>query len=880
LLIPYEDKAFQRWGALIQRAEIIPNEPDADNAAAGIWLRKMKEVFTPPPQVSITNNLTMLQITKKWFLTALAVVMSMNLMAQGSISGKVISQDDNEALVGASVVIESIQKGIATDIDGNYRINKIKAGEYEVKVSYIGYKQAVKKIQIENNDLTLNFELEKDVQLTDEVMVSATRADEKTPTTFTNIKKAELERQNLAQDMPMLLNYTPSMVTTSDAGAGVGYTGMRIRGSDGTRINVTVNGIPINDSESHGTFWVNMPDLASSVDNIQIQRGVGTSTNGAAAFGASVNMQTSTPSQDAFGEVNNTFGSFNTRKHNVIFNSGITNSGWSFEGRLSSIHSDGYIDRASSDMQSYFLSGAYYGDKTIVKALAFGGKEKTYQSWWGTPESRLKNDEEGMQEVISNNGYTDEQAENLLNSGRTFNYYLYDNETDNYRQDHYQLHLSHQFSENLQAKGALHYTYGRGYYEQYRNDDDFADYQLDNVVIGDSTISSTDLIRRRWLDNHFYGFTYSFNYVQNEWDITLGGAYNEYDGDHFGEIIWARFAGDSEIRDQYYDNFGRKYDFNTYLKANYQLNENLNLFADMQIRNINYLTRGIDADLAQINTGGDYMFFNPKGGFSYLLADNSQIYASVAVANREPVRNDFVDAPQGEIPSPETLYDYEIGYKKQTSNFSAEAILYYMDYKNQLVLTGELNDVGSSIRTNVENSYRRGIELIGAYKFNPMISVGANATFSQNKIANFTEIIYDYGAEFDEYNVIENEFSNTDISFSPNTIAAANIDFTPLRGLKFTLLGKYVGKQYLDNTSNDDRAIDSYFVSDFVGSYKFSLPFLKTAELKLMVNNIFSEMYSSNGYTFGYNAGTYEVRENYYYPQAGRNYLLGLNLRF
>jgi len=822
----------------------------------------------------------MLHFTKKWFLTALAVLLSINLMAQSSITGKVISQEEGTPLVGASVIIESVQKGSATDIDGNYRIKNLKAGEYEIKVSYIGYKKATKQVTIKNDDITVNFDLETDTHLTDEVMVEATRADEKTPTTFTNVKKAEIERQNLGQDMPMLLNYTPSMVTTSDAGAGVGYTGMRIRGSDGTRINVTVNGIPMNDSESHGTFWVNMPDLASSVDNIQIQRGVGTSTNGAAAFGASVNMQTSTPSQDAFGEVKNSFGSFNTRRHNVIFNSGITNSGWSFEGRLSSIHSDGYIDRASSNMQSYFLSGAYYGDKTIVKALAFGGKEKTYQSWWGTPEARLENDKEGMQEVIANNGYTAEQAENLLNSGRTFNYYLYDNETDNYRQDHYQLHLSHQFTKSLQANAALHYTYGRGYYEQYRNDDDLADYQLDNIVIGDSTISSTDLIRRRWLDNHFYGLTYSLNYQKDDWDITLGGAYNEYDGDHFGEIIWARFAGASEIRDRYYDNYGRKYDFNSFLKANYQLNQQLNLFADLQVRNINYLTKGIDSDLVQINTGDKYLFFNPKAGATLNLGNNSQLYASIAVANREPVRNDFVDAPEGETPMPETLYDYELGYKKQSKKYSAEAILYYMDYTNQLVLTGELNDVGSSIRTNVDKSYRAGIELIGAYQISPQFSVGGNATFSQNNIGSFTEVIYDYGANWDEYNTIENEYRNTDISFSPNMIAAGEISYQPLRGLKFTLLGKYVGKQYLDNTSNENRAIDPYFVSDFVGSYQFSLPFLKTAELKLMVNNVFNEMYSSNGYTFGYNAGTYEVRENYYYPQAGTNYLLGLNLRF
>lgn len=835
-----------------------------------------------PASTSFTNKqlFTMLQFTKSWLLTALALAMSVQLMAQSSIRGKVVSQGDKSPLIGASVVIQSMQQGSATDIDGNYRISQLKAGEYEVKVSYIGYKQALKTVRLDGQDLTLNFELEKDALLTDEVMVSATRADENTPTTFTNIKKEEIDRQNLGQDIPALLNYTPSIVTTSDAGTGLGHGGIRIRGSDGTRINVTVNGIPINDSESHGTFYVNMPDLASSTDNIQIQRGVGTSTNGAAAFGASINMQTSTPAQDAFGQVNNSYGSFNTRKHSVIFNSGMTNSGWSFEGRLSSIHSDGYIDRATSNMQSYYLSGAYYGDKTIVKAITFGGKQQTYQSWNGTPEALLNNDPEGMQEVIDNNGYTNEQAENLLNSGRTFNYYLYEDETDNYRQDHYQLHLSHQFIPSVQANLALHTTIGQGYYEQYKDNAKFSSYQLPNLMIGDSAITTTDLVRRRWLDNQFFGFTYGVNYHKDELDITLGGAYNEYEGDHFGEIIWARFSGTSEIGDRYYDNVGKKKDFNIFLKGKYELLDKINLFADMQLRTVDYFTEGIDSDLSTLKTGDDYLFFNPKAGLSYSLPNNDRFYASVAVANREPVRNDFKDAPQGVLPLAETLYDYELGYKKSTTKFSAEAVLYYMDYKDQLVLTGELNDVGASIRTNVDKSYRAGIELIAAYQLSSHWSVGGNTTLSQNKIANFTEVIYDYGTAYDEYNLIKNEYKNTDISFSPNIIAAGELNYQPIKGLKFTLLGKYVGQQFLDNTASDNKAIDSYIVSDFVGSYQFSLPFLQSAELKVLVNNLFNEMYSSNGYTFGYNAGAKEIRENYYYPQAGTNFLVGLNLRF
>ncbi|MEQ9007796.1 MAG: TonB-dependent receptor, partial [Ekhidna sp.] len=643
--------------------------------------------------------------------------------------------------------------------------------------------------------------------------------------------------------------------------------------------NVTINGIPVNDSESHGVFWVNMPDFASSVDNIQIQRGVGTSTNGAAAFGASVNLQTNVPSQDAYAEVNNSFGSFNTRKHTLMYNTGLLNNKWSFESRLSKIASDGYIDRAESDLQSYFLSGGYYGDKTIIKALVFGGHEITYQSWWGTPQAVLDNDREGIEEVISNNGYTLEQAENIRTAGRTFNYYLYENEVDNYKQDHYQLHFSHQLNNALTFNVAGHYTYGRGYFEQFRNDDDFSDYGLENVELGDTTITSTDLIRRRWLDNDFYGTTFSLNYLKDDFDITLGGAWNKYDGDHFGEIIWAQYASNSDIRQRYYDNVGLKTDFNAYLKFNYQLND-LNLFADMQVRKIDYETIGIDSDLRTISVGNDYTFFNPKVGATYTLNETSNVYASFAVSNREPVRNDFVDAPNGVTPKHETLNNLEVGYRKFGQDFSFQANYYLMDYENQLVLTGELNDVGSSVRQNVPNSYRTGVELVGSFKLTDQLQWEANVTLSKNKIKNFTEILYNYGPAWDEFNVEETQFKDTDISFSPNVIGGSRLTFSPIDGFEASLMSKYVGKQYLDNTSNDARSIDAYFVNDFRMSYNFRVSSVKNVNISLLVNNILSEEYSSNGYTFGYAAGSYVVRENYYYPQAGRNFLLALNLRF
>lgn len=815
-------------------------------------------------------------------MTMMAFLAVVSAYAQSSLSGRVTSES-GEPLVGANVWLEGSTKAVATDGDGYYKLRGIDRGSYLVHASYVGYITHNQSLTI-NDDITLDISLEESVIKGEEVIVYATRANDKTPTTFSNISTRELEERNLGQDIPFVLRYTPSMVVTSDAGNGVGYTGMRIRGSDATRINVTVNGIPLNDAESHGTFWVNMPDFTSSVDNVQIQRGVGTSTNGAASFGASVNLQTDMPAQESYAKIDNSFGSFNTWRHTVELNTGLINDHWAFQGRLSKISSDGYIDRAEADLKSYFLSGGYYGDKTTIKALTFGGKEVTYQSWYGTPEAKLYGNDEELQALVDFGGEysTQQQLDNLFNSDRRFNYYLYDRETDNYAQDHYQLHLSHTFSPNFNATAALHYTHGEGYYEQYRNDDDFADYGLDNVTIGDSTITSTDLIRRRWLDNDFYGGVFSLNYSDADWDLTVGGGYNYYDGDHFGEIIWAQYASNSNIRERYYDNYGRKGDFNIYVKANYQIVENLNLFGDVQLRTISYDTKGVDNDQRMIDTGGDYTFVNPKLGGTYTLDANSNLYASFAVGNREPVRNDFVDAPNGETPQHETLRNLEVGYRRASSTATFSANYYLMDYENQLVLTGALNDVGSGIRTNVDDSYRMGIELVGAIKLSDMISLGGNVTFSQNKIANFTEVVYDYGVDFSEYNVITIEHENTDIAFSPNVIAGGELNVSPLDGLNLKLLGKYVGKQYLDNTSDEDRIIREYFVSDLLLSYGFKPQGVKQVELSLMVNNIFNKMYESNGYTWGYYYGYEEdnlYQQNNYYPQAGTNFLLSLSLK-
>lgn len=720
--------------------------------------------------------------------------------------------------------------------------------------------------------------MEEDVVLTDEVIVTATRATGRSATTFTTISKQALQKQNFGQDLPLVLNWTPSLVTTSDAGGGVGYTGLRIRGSDATRINVTLNGIPYNDSESQGTFWVDVPDIATSTQSIQVQRGVGTSTNGAGAFGASINLQTNVRNDKPYADLINSFGSFNTHRHTIGFGSGLINNKFVFDGRLSTIKSDGYIDRASSDLKSYYMSGGYYGEKTMLKGIVFGGQEITYQSWNGVPESRLKNDADGMAVTAADQGWNQEQTDNLLNSdSRTFNMFLYPNQVDNYKQDHYQLHFSHRFNPAFTANAALHYTYGRGYYEEYRYDNDLEDYGLSPVIAGGE---STDLIRQRWLDNHFYGATFSLNYEEENLNSIFGGGVNRYDGDHFGKIIWTSLNAGLPMGYEYYFNNAVKDDMNFFFKNTYQLTAKLTGFLDLQYRRISYKTSGRENKQFDFNIDEDFNFFNPKIGLTWNLDPSQDIYVSYSRANREPVRDDFVDAPAGTSPKPEALNDIEAGWRFRKDGYSLSANYYLMSYRDQLVLTGALNDVGASLRTNVDKSYRTGIELEATGRLSPRFSLGANLTLSENKIGNFTEVIYDYGENFDEYNAIENNYSGTDISFSPSVIAGGVFSYTLFKGMEVSLLTKYVGKQYLDNTSNESRTIDPYFTNDLRFVYSVHPKYMREISISLLANNILDEMYESNGYTYGYLAGSYKVRQNYYYPQAGRNFMAMLALKF
>lgn len=855
------------WGVSSIETEIIPIEParvmpGRDRTPTLVSLLFMRRLA---PNYNRMKT-TLLSILAFLFLSITAA------HSQHTVSGTV-KNAEGEILAGANVYLVQSMVGTSTDGLGTFDL-RLKSGQHIIRVAYLGYEAQTDTLDVQSN-LVLEFVLQPSALMVPQLVVEATRANAETPMTTEEFSKEQLEKNNLGQDLPILLNQGVSVVTTSDAGAGIGYTGMRIRGSDATRINVTVNGVPLNDAESHGVFWVNMPDFTSSTNSIQIQRGVGTSSNGSAAFGASINMETTSLDTNAGVTLSNSIGSFNTRKHNIQFNSGLLNNHFNFEGRLSSITSDGYIDRSAADLKSYYLAGGYYGEKLMVKAVTFAGHEVTQQAWWGTPASRLNGDEDSMLEHALYNGYSEAQTQNLLNSGRTYNHYLYDNEVDDYRQSHYQLITGYQINKSLYLNVTGHYTRGLGFFEQYKDGEDFADVGLNEPVIGNDTIGSTDMIFRRWLDNHFYGGVYSLEYKKRNLNLTLGGSYNEYQGGHYGEIIWAAIANEFDIRHRYYNNDGFKSDLSNYLRAEWAVGD-WTLYGDLQYRHIEYRANGIDNDQQDINVATSFDFINPKAGVHYRLNERNAFYLSVARGSREPVRNDFIDAPAGATPQPEYLTNAEMGWGHRAARWTANVNAYLMYYQNQLVLTGELNDVGSPIRTNVPESYRAGIEFSGEWRPWGGMFWRPNATLSQNKITQFEEVLYDYTNGFD---VIVNEYQNTDISFSPSVIAGSELGYRWDFGLEMALLTKYVGRQYLDNTSNVNRSIDPYLVNDVRLSMDVNTKWTKALRATLLVNNVLNEMYSANGYTYSYIYGDM-ITENFYYPQAGTNWLLGLTLGF
>ena len=700
----------------------------------------------------------------------------------------------------------------------------------------------------------------------DEVSVNALRANDKTPMAFTNISKSEIKKSNLGQDLTYLISLTPSVVTTSDAGAGIGYTGLRIRGTDPSRINVTINGIPVNDSESQGVWWVNMPDFASSLDNIQIQRGVGTSTNGAAAFGASINLKTLALNKKAYTITNNSIGSFNTLKNNIEFGSGMLNNKFTFDGRLSRISSDGYIDRATSDLKSLYLQGAYFGKKSVLKAIVFSGQERTYQAWNGVPKR-------------------------YLDTNRTFNSYTYENEVDNYNQTNYQLHYNEQLNSKTNIHLATHYTHGEGYFESEKLNQNLADYGLNNIFIGSDTISSTDLIRRKWLNNDFGGITYSINHKNDLVNLVVGGANNVYSGQHYGNVIWAQYMSNGLYNHQYYKNIATKYDNNIFIKTNFQASEKTSLFLDLQSRNIEYEFNGSDIDG---NIGVQEVkldFFNPKFGLSHKMNEEQLLYGSFAVANKEPNRSDYIESSPNSRPLHETLYDTEIGFKYTTKDFKFNANAYIMNYDNQLIKTGEINDVGYFTSENVKKSFRRGLEIEGSILLSKKLAWAANMTLSENKIDTFIQYIdsWDTGGQQ------ETIYTETDLAFSPSIIWASQLTYNFQDNLSLDFITKYVGEQFIDNSSSEDRKLDDYLVNNLRLSYSFNSKIFNYARLSLQINNLFDEEYVSSAWIYRFVSNGYDPSEDDhyvtkgsdggynmagYFPEATRNYLIGLTLGF
>ena len=833
---------------------------------------------------------------KKSILTGSLLLFASFLFSQTELKGK-ITDEHGSPLPGASVVLLETRQGIVANEEGIYFFKDLPPNTYHVRATYVGFQEVTHTTVIPEgvSSAILHFSLEESAILLDALTVQATRAGEKSPFTYSTIKKEELETRNLGQDVPYLLDATPSVVVNSDAGAGIGYTGIRIRGTDPTRINVTINGIPLNDAESQGVFWVDLPDFAASTEDIQIQRGVGTSTNGAGAFGATINLNSSQIHTDPYAEISGTAGSFGTWKSSISFGTGtlgkdtdlpihqFTNSPkFTLDGRLSRITSDGYIDRASVGLKSFYLSGAYFGEKRSLRANVFSGHEITYQAWNGVPAQWVG----------------DEKLRRFNVSGTEKPGEPHDDEVDDYTQTHYQLVYNEELSSNWHLNLTGHYTRGFGFFEQYKADESPLRYLLLPPACPDTLGECEyDYIRRRWLDNHFFGGigALHFNSDGKRLQATLSGGWNQYLGDHYGEIIWGEHLEGAEPGHRYYFGTGDKRDLNVFTKIQYSLTPWLHGFADLQLRQVDYEITGTDNDLRLTNAAVDYLFFNPKAGFLFDFDEKTTAYASFAVANREPNRSDFTDAAEGNQPQPERLLNTEAGLRYRSGGRAFGVNFYHMLYQDQLVLTGNINDVGAPIRTNVPHSYRLGVELTGTVSLAKKLTLEANATLSQNKIKNFTEYIDNW----DTWGQEAVEHGTTDIAFSSNLIAFGRLNYDVLKNenqqLTVALAGKHVGRQYIDNTSNENTVLDAYTTGELQFRYILKPKFVEELSFNLLINNLFDARYSANAWTYRYISAGYDGRPDDpytrleggdvynltgFYPQAGRNFLAGVSVRF
>ena len=696
--------------------------------------------------------------------------------------------------------------------------------------------------------------MQKDTSQLPPLEVRAIRASERAPFAKQNISKGEIQKNNLGQDLPFLLNQTPSVVVQSDAGNGIGYTGIRIRGTDATRINVTINGVAYNDAESMGTFLVNLPDFASSVSSIQIQRGVGSSSNGPSAFGASINLSTNEIYKKAYFTTSNSAGSFGTLKNTLQIGTGLLKNHFTIDARLSKIKSNGYIDRATSDLGSYYASAAYISDKSSIRFTTFSGKEKTYQAWFGVPASELANN----------------RTINLAGTEKTGE--PYNNQTDNYKQTHYQLFFNHALAKHVDLQITSYYTEGAGYYEEYKADQKFSKYGIPTIVVGSNSFSRSDLVRRRWLDNHFYGQNASVQYKNKDEEISIGGGWSTYTGMHFGRVIWVA-ATPIPAPITYYNLPAIKKEGNIYAKWQHSWATNFTSYLDLQYRNVRHQMDGFQNN-PTLNINRSFGFFNPKIGYQF-NKNGWQHYASFSIGQKEPNREDF-EAGTTTQPKKEQLQDLEIGLEKRNKKSSFGATIYYMHYTDQLVLTGKINDVGAYTRMNVPNSYRLGLELTYAVAITNKLQWSSNVTLSRNKIKSFTEYLDNY----DTGNQDAITRNNTDIAFSPNFIAASTLTYKPTSKLNIELQSKWVGKQYLDNSSLQERSLDAFTNHDISASYQFAKKENRSFLLTARINNITNSKYVPNGYSYAYVYGGETITENGYYPAATLHYLIGIEVKF
>lgn len=773
-----------------------------------------------------------------------------------TIKGMVFDSLTNEKIPNVIISIEGSFTVGATNNDGNFSIQS-KTENPVLIFTHIAYN--TKRMVYSGQSLKVL--LSPKSYISDEIHILALRANEKSGSAFTNISKEELSKNNLGADLPVLLNALPSVVTTSDAGAGIGYTGIRIRGSDATRINATINGVPVNDAESNGVYWVDLPDLASSVDNIQVQRGAGLSTNGAGAFGGSINIQTDKLSSEPYAEFSGSYGSFNSIKNTLRLGTGLMKN-FSVDARLSNITSDGFIDRASSDLKSFFVNAGYYDNKQSLRFVMFSGKEKTYQAWYGVNE--FVADTNPTYNIAGI--YTDEYG----------NVKFYNNQTDNYQQDYYQLIYTRSASSTLKLNVALHYTKGKGYYEEYKEDVALSSYNLPDFVDNMGNVVYVDLVRDRWLDNDFYGASFSIIKEKNKSTFTLGGAYNHYKGLHYGTLAHVPTFNFIPEDFKYYNDEANKDDAHAFFKMEYAFNDKVSAYADLQVRQIQYHFIGLDDFSLNSEQEKSLTFFNPKAGLIIKPVKDFRCYLTAAMANKEPVRDDYINSNSVNKVLPEQMLDIELGAQLQKENVSAELNFYNMQYKDQLIVTGKINDVGEYIRQNVAKSFRRGAEFSLAYKLLKDLLITGNFTYSLNEIDKFTEYIDDY----DNGGQIAIEHSKTTIAFSPDMIAFAELSYRPLKNLSFSINNKYVSKQYLDNTENENRSLSSFSTQNLRIAYELKLKKIKSIQLTALINNLSDKIYFPGGYTFSYNYLAAITTENYLYPQAGRNFMVGLSVKF